>query len=251
MMLTEERYRAIIHLLESRGAVSVPELAESLGFSESTIRRDLSALDAKQRLKKVHGGATSLHSSHQKEEYPAFCASDATQEEHLRIARHAASLIQAYDLVYLDAGKTIRSMADFITAKNITIVTNGLQTASELAHKGFTVLLTGGLIKPTTEALVGGEALSALQRYNFSISFLGANGIHLETGCTTPDADEARMKTNVLARSRRRYLLADSSKFGQSYAVTFASLCDATMITGAAVDAEYRQLAAIIEVKDR
>lgn len=249
-MLTEERYSTILRLLEERGAVSVQELTGILISSESTIRRDLAALDSEGRLNKVHGGATALRGTYHTEEYPAFVGRDMHIPEKTRIARYAASLIADYDLVFLDAGTTTACMAEFIVAKNITIVTNGLLMAKHLAERGFAVTVTGGRVKATTEALIGGETLDSLHRYNFSVGFFGANGISLTEGYTTPDMDEARVKTEAMTHCRRGYLLADSSKFGTSSSVTFAPMGSLSIVTGAEVSAKYHEKTKIIEVSE-
>lgn len=248
-MLTEERYSMILRLLEERGAVSVQELTALLGSSESTIRRDLSALHEEGRLNKVHGGATALRGSYRTEEYPVFIKQEMNLAEKTRIARYAASLISDYDLVFLDAGTTIGGMAEFITAKNITLVTNGLLTAKRIADRGHTVSVAGGRVKSITEALVGGETIDALRRFHFNVGFFGGNGIDLDSGYTTPDIDEARVKTEAMRCCRTCYLLADSSKFGVTTSVTFADLDAADIITGAAVPDKYRARTHIIEVK--
>ncbi|MCB6366155.1 DeoR/GlpR family DNA-binding transcription regulator [Intestinibacillus massiliensis] len=248
-MLTEERYSMILRLLEERGAVSVQELTDILGSSESTIRRDLAALHQEGRLNKVHGGATALRGTYHTEEYPVFIKQEMNMAEKARIARHAASLISDYDLVFLDAGTTTGCMAEFMAAKNITVITNGILIAKRLADRGQAVSVTGGRVKCTTEALVGGETLDALRRFNFSVGFFGANGVSLEAGFTTPDVDEARVKTEAMRRCRRCYMLADSSKFGVTTSVTFADLDAADIITGAPAPDKYRAKAHIIEVK--
>lgn len=248
-MLTEERYSMILRLLEERGAVSVQELTDLLGSSESTVRRDLTALHQEGRLNKVHGGATALRGAYHTEEYPVFIKQEMNMSEKARIARYAVSLISDYDLVFLDAGTTTGCMAEYITAKNVTVITNGLLIAKRLADRGQVVSVTGGRVKSTTEALVGGEALSALERFNFSVGFFGANGVSLHAGYTTPDLDEARVKTEAMRRCRRCFMLADSSKFGVTASVTFAALDAADLITGASAPEKYHAQAHIIEVK--
>lgn len=247
-MLTEERYSVILRLLKERGAVSVQELTDILGSSESTIRRDLAALHQEGRLNKVHGGATALHGTYHTEEYPVFIKQETNLSEKNRIARYAASLISDYDLVFLDAGTTIGCMAEFITAKNVTFITNGLLTAKRLADRGLAVSVTGGRVKSTTGALVGGETLDALHRFHFGSGFFGAKGISLEAGCTTPDMDEARVKTEAMRRCRCSYLLVDSLKFGITTSVTFADLDAIDIVTGLPVPEKYRIRAHIIEV---
>lgn len=249
-MLTEERYHTILRLLEERGAVSVQELTEILGSSESTVRRDLGVLYREGRLNKVHGGATALRGKYHTEEYPVPVKESMNMPEKVRIARYAASLIADGDLVYLDAGTTTARITEFITARGVTVVTNGILIAQRLAERGVTTLLIGGQVKAATEALVGSSAFDGLHRYNFSVGFFGANGVSVQEGCTTPDPDEARIKTEALARCRRPYILVDSSKFGMVSSVTFAPIDAGELITDAAIGEEYHSYARILEVTE-
>lgn len=122
-------------------------------------------------------------------------------------------------------------MIDFLPDKKITFVTNAFVHAKKLAQRGFKVYMPAGEIKLTTEAIVGAECVSSLQSYNFTKSFLGANGISLSGGITTPDRNEARVKSTVVLNSQTVYILADHSKFDQISAVTFAQLGRVKIIT--------------------
>ena len=100
-------------------------------------------------------------------------------------------------------------------------VTNGIMHAKKLTQKGCKVYLIGGELKEATLALVGEEAMKTLGRYHFTKGFFGTNGIHIESGCTTPDIREAAIKEMAILRSAKAYILADSTKFGQVAPVTF------------------------------
>lgn len=135
------------------------------------------------------------------------------------------------DFIFIDAGTTTGYMIDFLPDKKITFVTNAFVHAKKLAQRGFKVYMPAGEIKLTTEAIVGAECVSSLQSYNFTKSFLGANGISLSGGITTPDRNEARVKSTVVLNSQTVYILADHSKFDQISAVTFAQLGRVKIIT--------------------
>ena len=152
-------------------------------------------------------------------------------EEKIAIARYAASLVEDGDFVFLDAGTTTGYMIDFLPEKNVTFVTNAFVHAKRLAQRGFTVYIPAGEIKLTTEAIVGAECVNSLQSYNFTKSFLGANGISLAAGVSTPDRNEASVKSTAVQNSRIAYILSDHSKFGQISAVTFAKLGRVRLIT--------------------
>lgn len=250
-MLTQERYAAILRIVGEHGSVTVSDLTAELNSSESTVRRDLSALAAQGLLNKVHGGATAIKSEESlftREELDVDCKYNLNAEEKRRIARTAASLISKNDFVFLDAGTSTECMIEYLECKDAVYVTTGVLLARKLARGGFTVYVPSGRIKPITEAIVGSETLQSLARYNFTIGFFGSNGITVQDGFTTPDIEEARTKTAALVRCKRRVVLADHTKFDHVSAVTFAALRDAEVITGALSDMQYQNYTKITEV---
>ncbi len=249
-MLTEERYAAILRLLEERKAVTVVELTELLHTSESTIRRDLTSLHKSGRLYKVYGGATALSSHYTASEEDMRTKNSLYTEEKIAIARHAATMIRSGDFVYLDAGSTTLQMIDFLSEKGATYVTNGLPHAARLASHGFKAFILGGRVKAVTEAVIGADALASLKGYNFTKGFFGTNGVSVESGFSTPDADEGTVKGEAVSRCKRAYVLADRSKFNRITPITFAPLTSAAIITGRLEDKKYRDFTTIIEEGD-
>lgn len=248
-MLTEERYSVILEQVKQNKSVTLTELCELLGASESTVRRDLTALDERGLIKKVHGGAISADDrSLNLVEHDVESKSKLFTEEKIAIARYAASLVDDGDFVYIDAGTTTEKMIDFLPDKNVTFVTNAFVHAKKLAQRGFKVYIPAGEIKVTTEAIVGAECVSSLQSYNFTKSFIGANGISLNAGITTPDRNEASVKSAAAENSRTVYILADHSKFGQIASVTFVQLGRVKIITDKLQDKKYHTKANIKEV---
>lgn len=247
-MLIEERFCEILKIVEKKRTVSVQELTELLNASESTIRRDLTMLAKKGQVIKVHGGATAVGANFDTIDHEVSVREDLNREEKVEIAKYAASLIEEDDFVYLDAGTTTGFMIDFITEKNATFVTNATVHARRLAKKGFKTFLLGGEYKFTTEAVVGSETISTLKKYNFTKGFWGANGVNIQTGFTTPDVNEAMVKSTSLKQSREKYILCDSSKFSQISPVTFAEFSDAIILTKKLKDEKYKQYKNIMEV---
>lgn len=248
-MLTEERHAFILEQVKRSGSVTMTELCEQLGASESTVRRDLTQLDEKGLLKKVHGGAIAADDrSFSMVENDVESKSKLFTEEKTAIARYAASLIDDGDLVFIDAGTTTEKMIDFLPDKNVIFVTNAFVHAKKLAQRGFKVYIPAGEIKVMTEAIVGAECVSSLQSYNFTKCFIGANGISLSSGVTTPDRNEASVKTAAVQNSQTVYILADHSKFGQVSAITFTQLGRVNIITDKLQDKKYLSKANIKEV---
>lgn len=248
-MLTEERYKIILEQVKQKKSVTLTELCELLGASESTVRRDLTALDERGLLKKVHGGAVLMDDhSFNLVEHDVESKSKMFTEEKTAIARYAASLVEDGDFVFIDAGTTTEKMIDFLPDKNVTFVTDAFLHAKKLAQRGFKVYIPAGEIKLTTEAIVGAECVSSLRSYNFTKSFMGTNGVSLSAGLTTPDRNEASVKSTVVQNSQRVYVLADHAKFGQIASVTFAQLGQVKLITDKLSDKKYLTKANIKEV---
>lgn len=230
-MLTEQRYDLILKLLEEKKSITVTEVKELLHTSESTVRRDITALHNAGRLVKVFGGAVASDASYITQEPTVAQKSGVNQEEKAAVARYAASLIEPEDFIYLDAGTTTGYMLDYITEKSAVFVTNAVAHAQKLAALGFKVFLVGGELKSSTEAVVGSQAVLILQEYHFSKGFFGTNGISRTGGLTTPDRNEALIKKTALGQCQKGFLLCDHSKFGNVSSVTFAPLRGVTVLT--------------------
>ncbi len=244
-MLSEQRHEIILKMLEEKRSVTVTELTEHLGISESTARRDITILDKAGKLVKVFGGAVLSDGAYQSVEPTVTQKVEINREEKKKIAEYAASLILPQDFVYLDAGTTTGYMLDFIGETGATFVTNAVAHAQRLAAKGAHVLLVGGTLKSSTEAVVGTMAALTLKDYHFSKGFFGANGVSKAAGFTTPDANEALVKRTALEQCRKAYILCDNSKFHIVSSVTFAPFSAGTTLTDARPE-EYAGAANIV-----
>lgn len=230
-MLTEERQAKIIEILNREKSVTVQSLMKELDTSESTIRRDLVALDKSGDLTKVHGGAILKSGVYNMKDDEVVLRQEQNADEKDKIAKYAASLICENDFVYVDAGTTTERMIDYITAKKVVFVTNAISHAKKLSERGYVVHLLGGEFKAITEAIVGEMALRTLDMYTFTRGFWGANAVDFERGFSTPEIREAMVKTKSMEHCKACYVLADSSKFGQMSCVKFASYDQAIIIT--------------------
>lgn len=238
-MLTETRQEEILRMLEQKGSVTVQELKDVFGASESTIRRDLNVLHKKGALIKVFGGAVQTESRINTREEEVALRKEQSREEKLRIARYAASLIEPDDFIYLDAGTTTGHMIPYLTERTAMFVTNAVSHALMLAENGFRVILIGGELKAATEAIVGNEAYVNLKKYNFTKGFWGANGVNPMAGFTTPDINEAMIKECAMKHTQRPYVLCDSRKFHQVSPVSFGEFHAAQIITDCMPDETY------------
>ena len=247
-MLTEERQAKILAILENMGSVTVQQLMTELDASESTIRRDLTALDVKGKLTKVHGGAILKNTAYSTIDDEVIHRREKNREAKEKIAKYAAELILPGDFVYVDAGTTTDCMIDYIPTKQAVFVTNAITHAKKLADRGFTVYILGGEFKAVTEAIVGEEAVVTLEKYNFTKGFWGTNGISLSKGFSTPELKEALVKKKAMENCIECYVLADDSKFNQISSVTFGSMESATIITTGLSQTAYKKCKNIINI---
>ena len=249
-LFNPERHELILKILNERGAVSVAELTETLCVSESTVRRDLVELSEAGVLNKVHGGATLNKKQFIMTEDTVNDKREKNVFEKRKIAEYAAKQITDNDFVYIDAGTSTLFMIDYLPkGLKATFVTNGISHAKLLSKRNYKAVIIGGQLKSTTEAVIGLPAANSLQNYNFTKAFLGTNGISESQGYSTPDSDEAFVKSAAINRSFVSYVLADSTKFGKVSSVSFAPVDRACIITDKKPDSVFEKIT-VVKVVD-
>ncbi|WP_214812475.1 MULTISPECIES: DeoR/GlpR family DNA-binding transcription regulator [unclassified Exiguobacterium] len=228
-MLTKQRHQLILQRLSEQKVVKLKELVDLTDSSESTIRRDLTDLEAEGYLARVHGGATLIATP---DEEPTFEEKrDRFVDEKVAIARKAATFIEDGMSIYLDAGTTTQAMVPFLEGKKIVVVTNSLPIANELFDLDIKTFVIGGELKRSTQALVGYNARESMMNYRVDLAFLGMNGIDLEAGYTTPDPEEALVKKTAIELAQTSFVLADASKIGKRTFSRVATIDAAQLIT--------------------
>jgi DeoR/GlpR family transcriptional regulator of sugar metabolism len=240
-MLASQRQSRILAELERTGAVRVSQIAELLGVSDMTVRRDLKAMQQAGMLVKVHGGARVRHEKSAAE--PGFAIkSQRQQAEKEAIARVAADLVEPGSAIAVSAGTTTYTLARHLgRVPDLTVITNSARVAEVIEQAGSdstTVLLTGGQRTPS-DALVGPLAVAAWRSLHVDTCFLGVHGMHPETGFTTPNLLEAETNRAMIDAASRLVVVADSSKWGTVGLTTMAQLHEANVIvTDAGLDEE-------------
>jgi DeoR family transcriptional regulator of aga operon len=216
-----ERFGAILDQLASSGTASVEDLSERLGVSGATIRRDLTQLAEQRLLTRTHGGAVGLAASY---ELPVRYRTERHSEQKQRIGQAAAALIPEGGVVGITGGTTtIEAARVLATRQQLTVVTNALNLAAELAVRpSLSLIVTGGMARSASFELVGPVAEQTLAGYHLDVALLGVDGIDATAGCTTHDDVEARTNAALLRQAKRTVVLADSTKLGQ---VAFATIC--------------------------
>lgn len=246
-MLTVERQRLIRELLKQQDIVTMQELIEITNASESTIRRDLIQLEKAKVLKRIHGGAARLQGKLVEPSVSEKSSKNLSSKKAL--ASFAANLIEDGDCIYLDAGTTVYEMIPYLQAKQVVVVTNSAYHLDLLIENNIKTYLIGGAIKHQTKAMVGQGAVISLEQYRFDKCFIGANGVHLEYGYTTPDPEEAMIKMTAIRLAQEAYVLVDDSKFNEVFFAKIADLQEATIITNSIKESLHKALQAKTNVK--
>ncbi len=230
-MLTEERQQAIATYINKHSICRVNELCKLTKSSESTIRRDLIELEKRGVIVRVHGGARSLQDySRDVEQQVRFNLNVDNKRE---IARFAViNHVTNGDHIFLDAGTTTYEMVPFLREVNdLHVVTNGVDVALACLDNGIYTRLLGGEAKIETHAVVGNTTMKQLQEMNFTVSFIGANGLTAKGQFTTPDPAEAGIKKAAIKQAKESFILMDSSKIGAANFASFAHINEAILIT--------------------
>jgi DeoR family transcriptional regulator, fructose operon transcriptional repressor len=218
-MLPKQRQQRIIDLVNDRNGCSVDELADEIGVSEATIRRDLRDLEEQNLVERTHGGATPVVSHGKPYEKRKVYNIDQKRA----IAERAIEEIHEKQVVSFDSGSTLIELAKRVpTEPSITPITRMPSIAYELSECGHEVYLTGGTYQKESHSCVGPWADERIQQMNADLLFLGTDGID-ETGLTVQDIQQAQIKRTLIANAKRIVLVADHSKFGDKHAFQSAS----------------------------
>jgi DeoR family transcriptional regulator, aga operon transcriptional repressor len=214
-MLIEERRQHILTLIQKQGRVLVDELSSNLDLSKITIRKDLDYLESKELLVRTHGGALPAQSGalsdptiQQKEEFH--------HEEKVKIAKAAAAMVSEGQCIILDSGTTTTEIARSLTSlRHLTVITNALNIAADLAQSNFEIIMIGGTLRKNSLSVVGPLAEDVLKEIHADIVFLGVDGFDTKIGLTTPNVLEARVNRAMVAAAEKVVAVCDSSKFNR------------------------------------
>ena len=223
-ILTEERKRAILDILQEKTSVSVGELRDLFNVSDVTIRKILNELDDYGFLKRTRGGAVSLTTSIREFEEKEKERKNTAEKK--AIAKKAYEQIEDGETAFIDAGSTTLELIRLIkngNKRNIVVITNAINLAVEMIDaEDIDLILIGGNVRHRILSCVGGLAERAIESLFFDKVFLGANSIDIKHGVTTPNTYEAQVKQQMLKSAKEKIVLADYSKFNEA---TLAKVC--------------------------
>jgi DeoR family fructose operon transcriptional repressor len=237
--LPHDRQRAIYMLALRQGSVDVADLASRYGVTTETIRRDLSDMQSRQLLRRVHGGAVPVERMNHE---PMVEARDMVHaEEKLRIATTAAAEVPERGSVIIDSGSTGQRLADvFPVERDVHVVTNSLLTALTLSRRGLQQLtVLGGAVRTKRHAMVDDTTRDELRHMAIDVLFMSCDGLSFQHGLTTPYREERTIKRAMIECSRRVVAMVDHSKFGNVQMFSFAAFDEIdVLVTDTRADAD-------------
>lgn len=239
-MILTDRWTEILDYLRIKRSATVEEMMEKFDVSRSTLRRDLVAMEERNLIIRTRGGAEII------EEECKDCDLEKIlnvyKKEKIKIAKKAARLIKDNYVIFIDSGSTCYYIIDYIKAKNVTVVTNGIAHIQRLMMQGINTYVLGGYAKPEMNLIVGEDTEKKVSMMNFDIAFLGTMGIDEEVGFTTELLIDGNVKRAVIESSKECYILADKSKFNIRKFYTYGTFKQGTIITDSKVEVKNKKM---------
>ena len=220
-----QRQHEIIKILRQQSSARVTELSESLGVSQVTIRSDLEVLEEEGYIERVRGGAI-LKDTYQILTPALAERAKVNESAKYRIAKRAAEMVHDGDLILLDDSTTAIHMVPHLKKrKNLTIVTNGVETALALSQENtHTVILLGGVMHNNGASVVGSIGESNLSNLHIKMAFLSCTGFAPDLGMTHFDLHDAQIKRKMVESAEQIIALVDASKIGKTDLTPFAPI---------------------------
>lgn len=213
-LLPSQRQEEILNFLNRRRFASVKDLAEALGVSEMTIRRDLAVLASRGLVERVFGGAQLLEQSGREQQYSQRLYQHQAAKEF--IAHRAKQMVFEGDTVALDASTTAVYLARELRGRKITVVTNSLLVAQAVADSNTQLIVLGGLFRSVAQSLVGPMTEANLQGLHVDKTFFSTKGVTAKAGFTDSHMAEVAVKRLLINAASQKIALVDGSKFGHT-----------------------------------
>lgn len=245
-VFADERLARIFELVLARGRVRNSELTSLFAVTETTIRKDLTTLQAQGLLKRLHGGAIAITPLVERELNDRMVSERQAKEV---IARLCVAELSEGDAIFLDSGTTTQFIANLLASKpagsfpaHLTVLTNSIGVAQVVANvPTFEHVLLGGHVRTIGGSVVGSLAIENLERFTVNIAFIGGSGLS-DIGLTAADLEEARVKAAVIERARSVVAPLDHTKLGATH---FARVCDLRSLNAVITDRANREIRAL------
>lgn len=241
-MLAIERKNEIMNKLKAEQRVLVSELATYYGVTEETIRRDLDKLEKEGYATKTYGGAIWGNST--KTDLSYTIRNKTNVEAKTTIGKLVSNLIEDGDHIMLDDSSTSLYIAKHLKEKKkLTVITNSIEIIMELSNiDGWTIMSTGGRLKPDSLAFVGNQAQEMLRNFHVDKAFISCKGLDQQVGITDSSEFHSLLKQAMMRSAKQTFLALDSSKFDKASFVKIAALDRInTVVTDTKPSAEWLQ----------
>jgi len=228
-------------MLSQSRVVTTTKAAKLLAVSEETVRRDFEKLEADGRLCREHGGAIRVNDS--RHDLPLDSRETVNVAEKEAIAKIALAQIQTGDTLFFDASSTVFHLARLLPNLEVTVLTNGLKIAVELARRpAVEVILIGGVVNHSSLSCQGTLTDQMLESHHVQKVFISCRGLDARRGLSEANTEQAALRRNIIKLSNRTIVLADHTKMGLKSSYFFARLADVdTLITDCAPDTKFKQ----------
>lgn len=215
-MFSGNRIEEILKILRTKKKVSTKYLCEQLYCSISTLRRDLIELEKAGMIKRLHGGVSLIPEYNM--EYPHIFREMENQKEKSYICSLALDFISNGYAIFLDSSSTVINICPMLNKyDNLTIITNGVKTALELAQlDSVNTFIAGGQLKTGSTSIIGELTGNFIDNFKADIAIISCRGIN-ENGAYEANQMQALVKQHMIRNSKSTILLCDSSKFDNSH----------------------------------
>ncbi len=232
-MFQIERQEKILNYINKNKKADTKQLSEKFGVSKVTIRGDIDTLSNRGLIIKTHGGAVSINNT-QLYEIPYDNKVSLNKTEKQKIGKHASKFIEDGDIIILDAGSTTFEIAKNINIKNVTVLSNDIKIAMELAHKkNIDLLVSGGYLNGPVYTLTGSQSVNFFKSLHVNKTFLGCDALDLSFGISNRTYEEIEIKKAMIEAADEVIMVADSSKLHKK---VFCFLCDFSVIDKLIID---------------
>ncbi len=224
-----DRQSWILAEAQRHGRVSVDALADELGVSTHTIRRDINVLCEQSKLRRLHGGAEYIDGSANMP-YGARAVLHAAAKQN--IAREAARHVPNGSTVFISIGTTPAFVASALSDKeSLTVVTNNLNAAMAVSEaSGNRVIVPGGVLRLPDRDILNQASIDLFSAYRADIGIYGVGGIDRDGSLLDFYEEEVRIRQAIRANARLSMLVADKTKFGRRAAAVGGSLSEADLL---------------------
>lgn len=235
-----DRKKQILNYLRSKNYMTVDELCEQLCVSGATVRRELTELEESRHIRRTRGGAYLVEGIANDD--PHVLREQKNEMQKQIIASQALKHIRDGMTLFFDSSTTIYILArNLDTFSNLRVITNSLKTSLYLsAHKGITIMCTGGELRPGAVSLVGQSTVDYIRRHNADAVFMSTRGFSLSGGASESTEEEYFVKRAYLDNSREKYLLCDTSKMDKDYLCKTAPLSEFSKVITESLDINKR-----------